>query len=104
MEIATIGQALRSQTRVNILKILGGDCLRAIDVYSKYNDTFPDDAKHREFIYLELERLVKAGILDKEYDKETKMIIYSLRYHQIRLNLLTGEVILDRSKGMGRKG
>jgi len=95
MEVTHLGNALRSQTRVNILKILGKKSLRAIDVYNEYKVLFSNDAKHREFIYKELERLVDAGILDKRYDRNTKGIIYALRFQKIHIDLITGEVTAE---------
>jgi thiamine pyrophosphokinase len=95
MKITSIGNALRSQTRVNILKTLGKDNLRAIDVYQKYNEIFPKNPKHREFIYKELERLVNAGILDKKYDKKIKGLTYNLKHQIILIDLLKGEIVPD---------
>lgn len=95
MEVTHLGNALRSQTRVNILKILGRKSLRAIDVYREYKTLFSDDAKHREFIYKELELLVDAGLLDKRYDRNTKSIIYTLRFQKISIDLIAGEVTAE---------
>lgn len=92
MEVTQLGNALRSQTRVNILKILGKKSLRAIDVYNEYKVLYRDEAKHREFIYKELERLVDAGILDKGYDRKIKGITYTIKLQKVCVNLLTGEV------------
>ena len=95
MEVTRLGNALRSQTRINIIKILGKSSLRAIDVYNKYKVLFRDDTKHREFIYKELERLVDAGILDKRYDMKIKGIVYTLKFHKVCVNLLTGETAVE---------
>jgi len=84
---------LKSKTRVNILKILDEKSLRAIDVYKEYKALFKADAKHREFIYKEMERLVEAGILEKKYNTEIKGITYKLRFKKISIDLLSGEVI-----------
>jgi len=92
MEVTHLGNALRSQTRINILKILGKSSLRAIDVYNRYKVLFRDETKHREFIYKELERLVDVGILDKKYNKKIKGITYTLMFHKVCVDLLTGEV------------
>jgi Fe2+ or Zn2+ uptake regulation protein len=94
MEVTDLGNMLKSKTRINILRILDRKSLRAIDVYNQYKILFKDDAKHREFIYKELERLVEAGILDKKYDKELKGITYTLRFHRVSINLLSGEVTI----------
>lgn len=95
MEVTRIGNALRSQTRVNILSILGKNSLRAVDVYNKYKVLFKDEPKHREFIYKELERLVDAGLLDKRYDRKIKGITYTVKFHKVCVNLLTGEVTVS---------
>lgn len=92
MKVTDLGNALRSQTRLNILKILDKKSLRAIDVYNEYKVLFSSDAKHRESIYKELERLVDAGILNKRYDRNKKGIIYALRFQTIHIDLITGEV------------
>ena len=80
---------------MNILRILSDKSLRAIDVYNLYKTTFKKDAKHREFIYKELERLVEAGMLDKKYDKEIKGITYTLKFSKVSVNLLDGEVVAE---------
>jgi len=92
MEVTQIGNILRSRTRVNILRILGEKSLRAVDVYKEYKTTFKKEAKHREFIYKELERLVESGILDKKYDREIKGITYNMKVKKITVNLLNGEI------------
>ena len=95
MQVTHLGNALRSQTRVNILKILDKNSLRAIDVYNKYKALFRNEAKHREFIYKELERLVDTGLLDKEYNRKIKGITYTLKFHNVCVNLLTGDVTVS---------
>jgi len=92
MEVTQIGNMLKSRTRINILKILDEKSLRAIDVYNQYRILYKKEAKHREFIYKELERLVEAGLLDKKYDREVKGITYTLKFHKVSVNLLSGEV------------
>ena len=95
MEVTKLGNMLKSRTRINILKILDKKNLRAIDVYNQYKTIFKKDAKHREFIYKELERLVDADILDKKYNNEIKGITYSLKFHTASINLLNGEVVTE---------
>lgn len=95
MDVTQLGNMLKSKTRVNILKILDEKSLRAIDVYNQYKILFKKDAKHREFIYKELERLVDAGILDKKYDNEIKGITYTLKFRIVSVNLLNGEVVTN---------
>jgi Fe2+ or Zn2+ uptake regulation protein len=92
MDVTQLGNMLKSKTRVNILRILDDKSLRAIDVYNQYKALFKKDAKHREFIYKELERLVDSGILDKKYDNEIKGITYTLKFRMVSVNLLNGEV------------
>lgn len=95
MKVTLIGNMLKSKTRMNILKILDGKSLRAVDVYNQYASQFKDDAKHREFIYKELERLVEAGMLEKTYDMDIKGITYKLKFKKVIIDLLSGEVTTE---------
>lgn len=92
MNVNQIGNMLKSKTRVNILKILDDRSLRAIDVYNEYKALFKANAKHREFIYKELERLVESGILEKKYNADIKGLTYKLKFKKISINLLSGEI------------
>jgi len=89
MKITDLGNAIRSYTRVTILKIIGDSELRAIDVYKEFTKL---RKIHRESIYKELELLVKFGLLDKFYNANKKAIVYALKFHTVCIDLTRGKV------------
>lgn len=91
MQITDLGNAIRSNTRIKILKIIGSKHLRAIDVYK---EIVKFQKIHRESVYKELELLVKFGLLDKKYDASKKAIVYALKIHEIRIDLTKGEILV----------
>jgi len=91
MQITSLGNAIRSDTRVKILKIIGDRQLRAIDIYKEFTKI---KKIHRESIYKELELLVKLGLLDKKYNANKKAIVYALKFRTITIDLASGEVAI----------
>ena len=96
MEAVDIGRALKSQTRINIMKILSGRKLRAIDVFNEYRRRFPEKSRHRESIYTELELLLKLGILDKAYEIKRKGVVYTLKAQVIKIDLGDASVSVEK--------
>ncbi|WP_457550061.1 hypothetical protein [Archaeoglobus sp.] len=85
-EISKVAKALSSITRLRLINIVSKfNGLTAIEIYKIYKDTY-NDFKYRESIYRELEKLVDAKILKKEYDKDSKRLIYKLNIKNIMIN------------------
>jgi DNA-binding transcriptional ArsR family regulator len=86
-ELCIIAKALSSITRLRLIEIISEfEKLTATEVYNIYREKY-NDSKHRESIYRELEKLVTAKILKKEYDDRTKRIVYKLHLSNIKINL-----------------
>ncbi|WP_135851483.1 helix-turn-helix domain-containing protein [Halorussus salinus] len=86
MEITQIGKALSSETRIKILDIVSENGHSSIETFEKYGEEYEDD-KRRETIYRELENLVKAGLLSKEYDETDSQIVYRLKHQGLVINI-----------------
>jgi len=86
MEIHQVAKALSSQTRIKLLKILNNKQMSSMAIFTEYNIK-NNDNKHRESIYRSLEILVKAGILDKKYDVQSKEILYQIKINEVKINL-----------------
>ena len=95
MDIIKACKALSSDTRLNILRILVNKRLSAAGVYREYSKSFRDQ-KHRESIYRALEKLVDAEVLEKEYNKDAKEIVYVLRCKQLIIDLINQKIITER--------
>jgi Fe2+ or Zn2+ uptake regulation protein len=96
LEAVDVGRALKSQTRVNIMKILSGRKLRAIDVFNEYRRKFPEKPRHRESIYTELELLLELGMLNKAYEIKRKGVVYSLKAQVIKVDLGSASVLAEK--------
>lgn len=91
MDIVELGKALSNQTRVHIILLLAGSPSSTASLHQKYTTKY-DESKHRETIYREVEKLVEIGLVDKNYDSNSKTFIYTLNYESIEIDLLEGEV------------
>lgn len=91
LELIHISKAFSSETRIRILQIIGHESLSAIEVFKRYNIRY-DNKKHRESIYRDLEILLSAGLLKKNYEEADKQIVYSMRFGEILINLVSGKV------------
>lgn len=94
MEITAIGQSLSNETRVRILTIVADNPCPAVEAHRQYEDEFAE-GKYRETIYRELENLVEAGLLSKEYNEEEGQIEYKLKHREILLDLANGKVMAN---------
>jgi|SRR6056297_1572470 len=91
MEATVVGKALGSRTRIRILRLLSGGARSSIETFEEYGKTYEDD-KRRETIYRELENLVEAGLVAKNYDEADGKIVYNLRHGQILFDCRAGTV------------
>ena len=89
MDISKIIPALDSETRREIIKILGKGPSTVKDVFQEIKKTQKVSVRYRESIYRALEKLVNAGLVEKYYDKE-KGICYNLLMRKIKLDLVEG--------------
>jgi Fe2+ or Zn2+ uptake regulation protein len=63
----------------------------SIETFEQYGETYEDD-KRRETIYRELENLVEAELVVKEYDETDGKIAYSLRHNQLLFDCRAGTI------------
>lgn len=91
MEVTEVGKALGSRTRISILSLLADGARSSIETFEQYDDAH-EDKKRRETIYRELENLVEAGLVAKEYDEEDGKIVYRLRHNKIVFDCRAGTV------------
>lgn len=96
MDISDFGTALSNPTRANLLNLLNNSDYSATEAYEIYNQQFKDK-KHRESIYRELENLVEAGLVRKEYSEDDKKLEYSLPYELAKVEFSTMNVELVKS-------
>lgn len=81
--VIEVAQALSSETRLNLIGVIGNRSLSLYEISNQF-----ESGIHRESIYRALERLVKAGILLKLYNEMKKRYEYSIKNHQITLDIL----------------
>ncbi|USZ68737.1 hypothetical protein NGM10_03120 [Halorussus salilacus] len=91
MEITRIGQTLSSETRIKIVRLLADSPDSAVGAFERYERQH-EEGKHRETIYRELENLVDAQLVSKEYNDERGRIEYVLRYERLSVDLVDGIV------------
>lgn len=80
-------KALSSETRLNLIELIGRNEYTVSELKGEYDDRF--DSKTRETVYRELEKLVDANLLDKNYQKSRKSFLYSVKEFEIRFNLVS---------------
>lgn len=95
MDLQQVSQALSNPTRLNLIRIIKENPCSAAEAHRRYIEDY--EGKKRESIYRELENLVEASLLSKEYNSQEKEIQYNSPYTMLRVNLdtLTIEPIED---------
>jgi DNA-binding transcriptional ArsR family regulator len=91
MNFRKIISALDSETRVQIIKILGRGPATTTEIFQEIKKVRKVSVGYRESIYRALEKLVDADLVDKYYDKK-KGICYKLLMRKIKLDLIEGTV------------
>jgi Fe2+ or Zn2+ uptake regulation protein len=90
MDLKQVSQALSNPTRLNLIRIIQENPCSAAEAHRRYVETYED--KKRESIYRELENLVEASLLIKDYNNEEKEIQYRLSHRMLRVNLETLDI------------
>lgn len=85
-EIVEKAKALSSETRLNLIELIDRERHTVSELTKMYESEY--NGKTRETIYRELEKLVNASILEKEYKQEIKSFLYSLKSEEIEIKLL----------------
>lgn len=85
MDLLEVSQALSNPTRINLIQIIRDNPLSASITHQKYIENYED--KKRESIYRELENLVDASLVIKEYNSEEKKIEYRLAHKYLSVDL-----------------
>ena len=84
-------RVLRSPLRMEILKLTGEKSMSINDILLALNKQ-GFNIKYRESVYKSVEKLVSIGLVEKSYDSDTKRIIYSLRFDNLKIDLRKGDV------------
>lgn len=90
MDLHAVSKALSNPTRVNLIGIVAEEPCSAVEAYRSYIRKYEE--KKRESIYRELEILVDASILRKEYNNDEKEIQYRLAHERLMIDLPDGEI------------
>jgi len=90
MELRQVAKALSNPTRINLLKIISENPRTAAETHRVYLEEYED--KRRESIYRELELLVDANLIAKQYDGDDKGIKYHTLYENLIINIPAGRV------------
>lgn len=85
MNVQQVSQALSNPTRLNLLELVGAEPCSAAEAHRKYVETY--DEMKRESIYRELENLVDASLLYKEYSSDAKELRYHLAHERLLIRL-----------------
>jgi len=85
MDLQQVSQALSNPTRLKLIRLIRDSPCSSAEAHRRYVEKYED--KKRESIYRELENLVEASILLKDYESQEKEIRYSLSYTMFRVNL-----------------
>lgn len=91
MDVTEVGKALSNGTRVKILRLLADGPRSSIETHERYEERY-EEGKRRETIYRELETLVDAGILTKEYNETAGQIEYRMKHGRLLIELAEGTV------------
>jgi Fe2+ or Zn2+ uptake regulation protein len=79
-------KALSSKTRLNLIQLIGRDKYTVSQLKAMFEQNY--EGRTRETIYRELEKLVDAGILSKEYHNQRKKLFYSAELEEIKFKLV----------------
>lgn len=91
--------ALNSDTRLRIIDILNeNESCGVIDILEDYVRLYGQI--RRETIYREVEKLVKAGIVDKRYSQKEKRIYYELRFRRFNADIINRRIFIGKNKKM----
>ena len=87
MDLQQVSQALSNPTRLKLIRLIRANPCSASEAHKRYIEQYED--KKRESIYRELENLVEASLLIKDYNTQKKEIQYSLSHTMLHINLET---------------
>lgn len=91
MEITEVAHALSSKTRVRLLHIVSKESVSSSDAHKRYQAEYNSPTR-RESIYRELENLVDAGLVKKEYQSDEKSLTYTATSKEICFDISKLEV------------
>jgi Fe2+ or Zn2+ uptake regulation protein len=94
MEAETVAKALGSRDRLRTLKLLVRGPAGAAEVHRRYESEFRHK-RNRVSVYRDLEVLVRAGLVRKRYDGDSKQLVYEISSRRIRFDLVAQEVSLE---------
>jgi DNA modification methylase len=97
-EVLEVAKALSSETRLNLIKVIGNNNLSLPEIEERFK--LLDDSIYRESLYRALEKLVETNILHKKFNDIKKRYEYALKQKQITLNIVTDDGQFDKSLTM----
>jgi len=83
--------ALASSTRLAILQLLANTPLNVGEILELLNQR-GIQISHRESVYRAVEKLRKAGLVDKLYDNERKSLLYKIKYKKLIYDFQNGNI------------
>jgi DNA-binding HxlR family transcriptional regulator len=78
-----IAKNFRNRNKLKILQELGSKHASLNEIF----ENLKGEIKYKDNLYRNLEDMVQAGLVEKEYDKSTKRITYRLKVEKIILLL-----------------
>jgi|YelNatPaOPRAMG01_1025707.scaffolds.fasta_scaffold183548_2 Fe2+ or Zn2+ uptake regulation protein len=89
MDFNKVISALNSNTRQQIIKILGRGPATVAEIFQEIKKNQRVGLRYRESVYRALEKMVEAELIEKYYEKD-KGICYRLLTRKIKLDLVQG--------------
>ena len=92
--IKKISRLIGSSIKLELSFIISTNKLSLAEVVEIYKKNY-GEIKNRETIYRILESMLKSEILDKEYDKTRKVLVYFLKSSKIEIDFVEKKIIIS---------
>lgn len=92
--IEKISRLIGSSIKLELSFIISTNKLSLAEVVKIYKKN-SGEIKNRETIYRILESMLKSEILDKEYDKTRKVLVYFLKSSKIEIDFVEKKIIIS---------
>ena len=92
--IEKISRLIGSSIKLELLFIISTNELSLAEIFEIYKKNY-GKIKNRETIYRILESMLKSEILDKEYDKTRKVLVYFLKLTKIEIDFGEKKIIIS---------
>ena len=88
-------QLLGNKTKLMLCFVIKDKKLALPEVVEEFKKKYKIK-KYRETLYRLLEQMVKSNLLEKEYEKESKKLVYYLKIDKIELDFLEPSLIFKQ--------